>query len=314
METNQTQTIKFFVSGQVDSGKSTLIGHILHKINNLKLDPQSNEHTKYSDLLDVDASERDRGITQFSSNSLFTYQGINFEAIDTPGHLLYIRELINAISANKGSIGCLIISSIVNEFNSMFNNGTTKEDTILMRCSGINHIIVLINKIDKENADPNSVREQFNPWISKLGFKSITFVNISGYNGINIFERIDTDKPCFIETLIEVNSRIKRNPNLIKNETKTNIIRLNFHSFELNTIIAVGYKSIFHIIEHKEHNEIQGEIIKISKNGKNMPFFRSNEDIAIYVRLDLEIDVFENQRLILRDSMNTIGFGFINIK
>jgi small GTP-binding protein len=141
--------IKFFVSGQVDSGKSTLIGQILHKTANLKFDPQSSANTKFSDLLDVDTSERERGITQFSSNNPFTYQGITFEAIDTPGHLLYIRELINSISENKGSIGCLIVSAVVSEFMSMFENGTTKEDAILMRCCGVNHIIVIINKIDK---------------------------------------------------------------------------------------------------------------------------------------------------------------------
>lgn len=42
-----------------------------------------------------------------------------------------------------------------------------------------------------------------------------------------------------------------------------------------------------------------------------MPFFRGNEDIIIDIQLDSEIEFFENQRLILRDSMNTIGFGFV---
>ena len=310
MDSQAFQSIKFFVSGQVDSGKSTLIGYMLHKTNNLKLDIQSNENTKYSDLLDVDKAERERGITQFSSNNSFVYQGINFEAIDTPGHLLYIRELINSISTNKGSIGCLIISSVESEFNSMFNNGTTKEDTILMRCCGVNHVIVLINKIDKSNAEPDRVKELFMTWISNLGFKSITFVKISGYNGINIFERINKDEPCFIESLISVNSLIKRNPNIAKLEEKTNVIELKFHSFEINTIIAVGYKSIFHIVDHKEHCEIEGEIMKINKNGKNMPYFRGNEDVIITVKLELELSLFENQRVILRDSMKTIGFGF----
>lgn len=304
-----TQTpIKFFVSGQVDSGKSTLIGYILHKTNNIKLVENSN--TKFSDLLDVDNSERERGITQFSSNNLFTYQGITFEAIDTPGHLLYIRELINSISENKGSIGCLIISSVVSEFMSMFENGTTKEDAILMRCCGVNHIIILINKIDKANASPDDVKNKFIPWIKQLGFKSFTFVNISGYNGNNIFERENKNIPSFIETLIEVNSRIKRNINIIKNEMKTDTIQLKFHSFELNKIIAVGYKSVFHIIEHTEYNEIEGEIIKIYKNNKLIPFFRGNEDIIIEVNFNIIINLFENQRFILRDAMTTIGFGF----
>jgi small GTP-binding protein len=310
MEENTLPTIKFFVSGQVDSGKSTLIGYLLHKTMNLKFDNESNENTKYSDLLDVDRSERERGITQFSSNNLFIYKNHKFEAIDTPGHLLYIRELINSISSNKGSIGCLIISSVVSEFMSMFTNGTTKEDAILMRCCGVNHVIILINKIDKLNAEPEKVKDLFVNWITSLGFKSITFVSISGFNGLNIFERIKEDSPCFIETLIEVNSKIKRNVNLDKALYKTKIVKLKFHSFDINSIIVVGYKSVFHVVEHKDLNEIEGEIININKNKKNVPFFRGNEDSILHVQLDLEIEVFENQRFILRDSMRTIGFGF----
>jgi small GTP-binding protein len=304
--------IKFFVCGQVDCGKSTLIGNLLYKSGTItKLDNTSTEATKFSDLLDVDQSERERGITQFSSNNTFIFNNIEFEAIDTPGHLLYIRELINSISSNKGSIGCIIISAVKSEFLSMFNNGTTKEDAILMRCCGINHIICLINKIDKEQADINSVKNLFDPWITKLGFKSITYCYISGYKGTNLFERSVKDELTFIETLQLVNSRIKKinkeKINKIKNKCK-----LDFYSFDLDVIVANGFKSIFHIVEHPNIHEIQGEIVKIqSKENKFKPFFKSNENINLYIQLDEIIELFEGQRFILRDSNKTIGFGYV---
>lgn len=310
----QTRPIKFFVSGQVDCGKSTLIGYILfHTANRLALDPASHDATKYSDLLDVDQSERERGNTQFSSVNPFTWNGISFEAIDTPGHLIYIRELINSISENKGSIGCLIISAIYKEFTSMFENGTTKEDTILMRSCGINHIIVLINKIDKPQTDVDGVVDAFNKWVTKLGFKSITFVPISGFHGLNVFERINHSAKCFIETLVEVHAKIKYNPlNQARKELTTRVIKLRFQSFDIVKIIAVGYKSIFHIVEGNT-NEMEGEITKIKHpdTTRSMPFFRGNSCVILHVTLQEEVTVFEHQRFILRDAMTTIGFGTV---
>jgi len=57
----------------------------------------------------------------------------------------------------------------------------------------------------------------------------------------------------FIETLIYLNSKIKRNigKKITKNKDKC---KLDFHVFELDTMVAVGYKSIFHIVEHPCRN------------------------------------------------------------
>jgi len=305
--------IKFFVCGQVDSGKSTLIGNLLYKSGSiLKLDNTSSEATKFSDLLDVDQSERERGITQYSSNNLFIYDNIEFEAIDTPGHLLYIRELINSMSSNKGSVGCLIISSVKSDFMKMFEDGTTKEDAILMRCCGVNHIVILINKIDKDNADIDFVKNTFNEWISRLGFKSIVYCPISGYNGLNLFDRINKDEMCFIECLIYLNSKIKRvvGEKISKNKDKC---KLEFYTFNLDKIVAVGYKSVFHIVEHSSKQEIMGEIVRIQnkEDKKSKPFLKSNENIYLYVQLDETVVLTEGQRLILRDSTKTLGFGYV---
>lgn len=305
--------IKFFVSGQVDSGKSTLIGYLLHHTMHLKMDSTSNEHTKYADLLDVDSSERARGITQSSSNSLFTFNNIEFEAIDTPGHLLYIRELINSISTNKGAIGCLLVSAVLNEFTSMFSNGTTKEDTILMRCCGVNHLIVVINKIDKKMAEHALVKNMFDPWVQTLGFKSITYVPLSGFTGINVFERTNVDEPCFIEALINVHSKIKRNHNTPKTWMKShNRVVLQFHALEFDKIIVIGFKSVFHLVEHPTLNELEGEIVKLRDNNhKPIRFFRKKQQVMMVVLFDNSVELFVGQRLILRDSMNTIGFGYV---
>jgi translation elongation factor EF-1alpha len=193
----------------------------------------------------------------------------------------------------------------------MFENGTTKEDAILMRCCGVNHIVVIINKIDKADSAIENVKKIFNEWISKLGFKSVVYCPISGYHGVNVFDRYHPDEMSFIETLIYLNSKIKRNigEKITKNKNKC---KLDFYTFELERIVAVGYKSIFHIVEHPSKQEIIGEIVKIqSKSNKNKPFIKSNETVYLYVQLEETIDLVEGQRFILRDATKTIGFGYI---
>ena len=309
--------VKFFVIGHVDSGKSTLIGQLLYKSGEIKkLDSTSKESTKYSDLLDVEQSERDRGITQFSSINTFTYNNIIFEVIDTPGHLLYIREVINSISQHRGLIGCLLLSAIVDEFDSMFNSGTTKEDCILMRCCGINHILICLNKIDKvkdENLESNinTIKEKFNSWVSKLGFKSITYCSISGYGNINLFERSNITNLSLIENLITINSNIKI-PNKEKIFKNKNKCKLNFYTFDLERILIKGFKSIFHIIE-SSIPEIEGEIvfIKNKNTNKDINYINSNENVFMFVLLNDFVDLFEGQRLILREGNKTLGFGYV---
>jgi translation elongation factor EF-1alpha len=304
--------IKFFVCGQVDCGKSTLIGNLLYLSGAVKkLDNKSSIATKYSDLLDSDESERERGITQCSSNNIFIYNEIEYEAIDTPGHLLYIRELINAISLNKGSIGCIIISAVKSEFDSMFKNGTTKEDIILMRCCGVNNLICLINKIDKQQTNIDYVKDEFSKWILTKGFKRISFCCISAYQGINLLTRINSDEMCFIETLQKVDSNIKRTINE-KNVKKNDKCKLDFYSFDFNKIISIGYKSVYHIVEHMDKTEIEGEIVHIkTKEEKVERFFRSNQNLYLYIKWDEIIEFFEGQRLILREDNRTIGFGYV---
>lgn len=325
--------IKFFVCGQVDSGKSTLIGHLLYLTSAIrKLDTSSKESTKFSDLLDFDESERERGITQSSCNFEFIYtlddKIYELLAIDTPGHLLYIRELINSISLNKVSVGCIIISSVKSEFDSMFNSGTTKEDVILMRCCGINHVIVCVNKVDKlnnENIYENLqyVKNTFDSWISKLGFKSVTYIYISGYQGYNLIDRYDEldmyinkeDNKTFMETLIDVNSKINR-IDRIKIEKIKDKCKLEFRSFDIPKIIAKGFQGVFHIVEpdDEKNSEIIGEICKICFNQKEKTFFRSNENVFLFIKLEKEIKIFERQRFILRSDNNTIGFGYVTFK
>lgn len=207
----------------------------------------------------------------------------------------------------------MVVSAVENEFRSMFANGTTKEDAVLMRCCGVNHLIVLINKIDKPTANHIIVQNMIHPWIQKLGFKSVTYVPLSGFTGLNVFERMEENEPCFLETLVAVHSKIKRNPDAPKTWMPSfPFTTLQFHALDINRIVVVGFKSVFHLVEHPSHHELEGEISKLKDvRNKPIPFFRQNQQVCMTVTFDIPVELFVGQRLILRDAMQTIGFGYV---
>ena len=77
------------IIAHVDSGKTTLSESILHKTGVLK---KPGRVDAGSSFLDTNEIERDRGITIFSSQAVFTRGDIEFTLLDTPGHVDFSPE------------------------------------------------------------------------------------------------------------------------------------------------------------------------------------------------------------------------------
>lgn len=77
------------IIAHVDSGKTTLSESILYKTGVLHTLGSVN---KGSSHLDTNAIERDRGITIFSSGATFTRGEVEFNLLDTPGHVDFSPE------------------------------------------------------------------------------------------------------------------------------------------------------------------------------------------------------------------------------
>lgn len=329
--------IKFMCISHVDAGKSSLIGHFMYLTNNVdehefqKVKKEALLNNKngfeYGYLVDIDSEERERGITIQSNIVEISYENINYTIIDCPGHKMYIREMIKSLSENTDSIVCVLISAVRNEFDSGFIGGTTKEDVLLAKACGIKHIIVLINKMDKIYNDEDSLEkynyiiETFKKWIDKLNFKTVLYLPISGYLGWNItkekeeLNKFPKDSDFLINALKTIHQKRLNNQKKITQVIEIrkikDKIKVEFYALNVSNIITSGYECILHIAD----SEIIGNVVIIQDlSGKTKKFLKTGDKAFLYFNLSENIEVYNNQKIIVRFQDMTVGFGNIMLK
>jgi len=138
--------IKFVALGHIDSGKTTLSGHLLYKCGyvdehtmdriRLKAKADKMEGWVWARVLDIYEEEMSRGKTHEFDTITFENKCVEskplYQLIDTPGHKCFVRSMIEGISENV-NIGVLMISMKDNEFTSSFGGGMLREHLILAR-------------------------------------------------------------------------------------------------------------------------------------------------------------------------------------
>jgi translation elongation factor EF-1alpha len=174
--------------GQVDSGKSTTAGALLARCGAFSAHDLAklSGSKKFSNLLDIFKEEQERGKTHEFCIIPFDYNGTKYELIDTPGHQILIRSMIEGISHYDPSeiIACVVISAAKGEFEAGWIRGQTKEDILLVRGVGIRNIIVLINKMDRAEWDKEvyeNITKKVRSFLKNCSFLTVQFVAISGF-------------------------------------------------------------------------------------------------------------------------------------
>ncbi|MEK7165123.1 MAG: translational GTPase TypA [Patescibacteria group bacterium] len=129
------------IIAHVDHGKTTLVDALLRQA-----------HTKLSKaeaagdlIMDSNDLEKERGITIFSKNASVVYKDTKINIIDTPGHADFGGEVERVLSMADG---CLLLVDA--------KEGPMPQTRfVLKKALAFKHkIIVVINKIDKDGANP----------------------------------------------------------------------------------------------------------------------------------------------------------------
>jgi len=334
MENNKNLIKKFCFVGEVDSGKSTIAGHLYylcggvtkHDLEQIKKDLGNKKTQIWSALLDINSEERERGKTNEFSTISLKYNENEYQLIDTPGHQIYIRSLIEGISSFNSNeiIACLVLSARNGEFEKGWINGQTKEDIILARGVGIRNLIVLVNKMDTIGWKEKEFTEICNtvtPYIKRCKFESCKFIPVSGYDGIGL-NSVDGMPKWYIEKFSEThlmkciqNIQIKSIPKIsitfpnkwIKMECHIQIVEL-----KKPPIITSGFSCILHY-NSEEYNVMFEEVYNLIK--PEIKFLKDKDVGKIIVNSEIPIEKKENKNntinLIFRYNENTIAYGKI---
>jgi hypothetical protein len=134
------------IIAHVDHGKTTLVDKLL-LAGNLFREDKVEEVTTF---LDNNALERERGITIVSKNVSILYKGIKINIIDTPGHADFGGEVERVLNMADG---CLLL---VDAFEGPMPQTRFVLQKALML--GLKPIVV-VNKVDKQNARPLEVQD-----------------------------------------------------------------------------------------------------------------------------------------------------------
>ena len=143
------------IIAHVDHGKTTLVNQLLINSHTFR------DNEKVVDrALDSNAIERERGITILAKTTAVIYKDIKINILDTPGHADFggeVERIMNMVD------GCILV---VDAFE-----GTMPQTRFVLKkalAAGVKPIVV-INKIDRPNAEPERVVDEILELFIDLG-------------------------------------------------------------------------------------------------------------------------------------------------
>ena len=128
------------IIAHVDHGKTTLVDQMLRAAGAF------HEHQQVAErVLDSNDQERERGITILAKNISIEYAGVKINIIDTPGHADFGGEVERVLKMADGAL--LLVDAA---------EGPMPQTRFVLRhaIAGGLRIMVVVNKIDREGANP----------------------------------------------------------------------------------------------------------------------------------------------------------------
>lgn len=308
-EHENKQLLRFITCGNVDDGKSTLIGRLLHdskgifedQLENIKKDSKKNNSTDnefdLSLLVDGLQSEREQGITIDVAYRYFTTPKRKFIIADTPGHEQYTRNM--ATGASTANLAIILIDARYGV------QTQTKRHSFINKLLGIKHIVVAVNKMDlmdfREDVF-NKIKEDYLKFAKELGLSSnITLIPLSALNGDNVVERSSKSPWYNGETLIEhlENVQIDSDRDLthfrfpVQYVNRANLDFRGFCGTVASGVIKVGDEIT--VLPSKKSSKVK-EIVTYDGN---LPYAYAQQ--AITLTLEDEIDISRGDVIVKSD-------------
>src|SRR3989304_7726536 len=158
MSASKKPHLNMIVTGHIDNGKSTTMGHMLMDLGLVdertiaSHAAESEKHGKgdtfkYAWVMDNIKDERERGITIDLAFAKFESAKYFFTLIDAPGHRDFIKNMITG--ASEADCAVLVLSAKEGETDTaVAPGGQAREHAFLLKTLGVNQMIVAINTMD----------------------------------------------------------------------------------------------------------------------------------------------------------------------
>jgi elongation factor 1-alpha len=205
--------LNLIVTGHVDHGKSTSMGHFLFDLGavddrTIQEYAKESEKTgagdsfKYAWVLDQLKDERERGVTIDLAFQKFETQKYFYTLIDAPGHRDFIKNMITG--ASEADAAVLVVSAKTGEKDVALNaGGQAREHAFLLKTLGVNQLVVCINKMDDQTVKYsekmfNDAKQDVETLLKASGYNitKIRFIPISGWTGENLV-KASTNMPWY---------------------------------------------------------------------------------------------------------------------
>ena len=133
------------IIAHVDNGKTTLVDKILHYCQLFRSNQETGEL-----ILDNNDIERERGITILAKNVSVRFKDVKINIIDTPGHADFGGEVERVLNMADGVL--LLVDA--------FEGPMPQTRFVLQKALQLGlKPIVVVNKVDKPNCDPEAAHE-----------------------------------------------------------------------------------------------------------------------------------------------------------
>lgn len=298
------------IIAHVDHGKTTLIDGMLKQTKTFR---DNQLEMQQSTIMDSNDLEREKGITILAKNTAVFYQDYKINIIDTPGHADFGGEVERVIGMADGAL--LIVDSA---------EGPLPQTRFVLEQAfkkGLK-VIVVINKIDRKDADPPAIlaktEELFLALAENDGQLDFPVLYASGREGkvwANLPDSVD--QPANLIPLFEEIIKTLPAPQADENKPfKMQIANLDFDSYK--GTYAIG-KVVQGTVTKGQHLLLMEEQ-QVIANVRAMQVFTSRgldrEEVALAQTGDIiaitGIDKIKIGQTLV-DPADPVGFPMLNI-
>jgi bifunctional enzyme CysN/CysC len=190
----QMDMLRLSTAGNVDDGKSTLIGRLLFdskavlqdQLDAIELASRRRGEASINLALLTDGlrAEREQNITIDVAYRYFATPRRKFVIADTPGHVQYTRNMVTG--ASTADLAIILVDA---------QRGVrtqSRRHAFISALLGIQHLTVAVNKMDLVGYDEgtfNRIAAEFAEFASKFDVQDLLFIPISALHGDNVVQR-----------------------------------------------------------------------------------------------------------------------------